>query len=49
MLVTHPAYTLPEWHPETVKGTPRWDELVKRTLIDKAAKLADTRTEIEEP
>jgi hypothetical protein len=49
MLIVRPQYALPEWHPDTPRGAPKWDELVQRTLIDKATKLADIRTEIEEP
>jgi hypothetical protein len=49
MLIIRPQYAMPEWHPDTVKGGPKWDDLVKKTLLDKAAKMADTRTEVDEP
>lgn len=48
MLIVRPQYAIPEWHPDTPKGGPKWDDLVKKTLLDKAAKLADNRTEIED-
>lgn len=46
MLFVRPAYTLPEWHPDGRKGGPTWDDLVDKVLQDKAARAADTRTEI---
>ena len=49
MLVTQPPYALPEWHPDTPKGAPKWEELVRKTLLDKAARMADIRTETKEP
>lgn len=48
MLQVRPQYAMAEWLPDHVRGTLAWEDIVKKTLLDKAAKMADTRTEAEE-
>lgn len=47
MLQVRPQYAMAEWLPDHVKGTLAWEDIVKKTLLDKVAKMADTRTEVD--
>lgn len=43
MLVSHPAYGLPEWLPGTLKSNKEWADLEDRVINDWAKRLQDDR------